>query len=117
MDIAGRQIWKTAIHPTSPFARVIMGSASGHDLPSMVNAKERPFWVEIGACDGYSISDFDRRLALTRRRGCAAISSAGHSALRVALVEETGRRHPVGPEASEVLTQFAPGDQVRTVSR
>jgi hypothetical protein len=32
--------------------------------------------------------------------------------LRVALVEETCGRHPVGPEASEVLAQFAPGDQV-----
>ena len=32
--------------------------------------------------------------------------------LRVALVEKTGRRHPVGPEAADVLAQLAPGDQM-----
>ena|SRR5215468_10749459 len=32
--------------------------------------------------------------------------------LRVTLVEKTRCRHPGGSEASEVLAQFAPGDQV-----
>src|SRR5215813_13879179 len=33
-------------------------------------------------------------------------------ALRVAFVEKTGGRYPVGPEAAKALAQFAPGDQV-----
>src|SRR6267142_1794043 len=83
--------------------RIVSGSRSSVQAVLFALLRPGDEWTALGSAG---------HLALRRLQPPPPFCSQGARPLGIAVVEKPGSRHPVRAEASEVLAQLAPGDQV-----